>query len=382
MYVSELINRSSTLFGGGAIPDPPIKRRSVHITDMRAFCQCRLKWDLESLLRRGLQPAILPAPLFLGQGVHIGLDHGYRESLARGDGETAFDAHAAVRAFSSWAERRLDDMVYHAGDLWVDEEDTYDELVLMGKIMLTHYGLWASKQDRYVRLLGLEKLFSVPVPSSRCVQYEGRFDGLIESKKTGELYILEFKTSAHMTDNSLSSVFRGMQATAYRWAAREVYGREVAGVVYRVLWKRIPDTPRMTQKGGFSRAKTQKLTEEWLDHCLNKMADREGERAPLEQAAAGLREMIRIEQPRFFLQRIIKRSDEQTRQMLRVLRDVGGQMVDPRTPVFPMPGFHCSFCRFKDVCDLMQEERYDLAEDILSAEFAPRTYWEDYEVED
>lgn len=389
MYLSERYH--SGLFPrGGAIPP---ERRAVHITDMRTFLQCRRRWDFESLLRQGLQPALLPAPLFLGQGVHIGLDHGYRACLESDHGSMIFDSAKAIKVFRRWAKRRIAQLEEHAGALWEDEATTFNELIELGTVMLTHYGLWSQKVDGAFQVLGLERRFSVSVPGSMQVDYEGRFDGLIRHIKSGELYVLEFKTSAYMTDNKLSMVFRDMQSTAYHWAASQEYKQRIAGVLYRVLWKKIPDMPSMTSRGSFSRDKRQHLTEEWLDRCLDVMACQwDGDedtipaevantrRSELERDAYDLRMMIREKGEPFFIQRLIRRSQQQQEQMLHVLREIGSEMVG-RPAVFPMAGAHCAWCRFKDVCDLQQQGYDELAKDMLLAEYAARTYWEDYDEE-
>jgi len=344
---------------------------------------CRRKWNFESLLRRGLQPALLPEPLFLGQGVHIGLDHGYRGGLEAG-GVLEFNTRRAVLAFTEWSKQRIEALITHAGQLWEDEKETYEGIVQLGKVMLVHYGLWASSIDSAFKVLGLEKRFKVSVPGSMTVSYEGRFDGLVYHKGSKELYILEFKTSKYMTDQRLATVFRDIQSSAYQWAAQKVYKMPVAGVVYRVLWKKEPDMPVLTSRGTFSRDKRQHMTEHWLNYVLDSGVQEDENpalaRAFVTQASAELRNMLRQKQERFFMQKLIKHSPEQLAFIPRILRTIGGEMTSSSVLVFPMPGFHCSFCRFKDPCDLMEGHR-DLAEDVLQAEFAPRTYWEDFELD-
>lgn len=375
-YVRGLEEREGLFPLGGIVPP---ERREVHITDMQTYMLCRQKWDFSSLLRRGLQPSLLPAPLFLGQGVHLGLDYGYRNSLEEGKSMT-FNLQAALKAFNNWSSKRLASMTETSGQLWEDEAETYNSLLTLGRVMLTHYSLWAKQVDRQFIVRGLEKIFSVNVPSSLRVAYGGRFDGLLESKATGELYILEFKTSRSTTKKSLAPIFRSMQSTAYLWAARKVYQEQVSGVLYRVLWKKMPDIPKLVRNGArFSYAKSQHMTEVWLDHTLEQMAEGDPDAFHELRARAGsLREMIREQAYKnvFFKQQLIQRSGDQIEHMLHVLRTVGREMTQPGVPIFPMPGYHCSWCRFQDVCDLIQYGHKEAAEDLLSVEFAPRSYWE------
>lgn len=391
LTVSQLLERQQggTLFGGGgSIPPIPSKRQAVHITDMRTYMLCRRQWDWTSVLRQGLQPSMLPSPLFIGQGVHIGLEYGYRASLAAGGDPMEFSLHDALKAFNKWSKQRLQALEEVAGNLWEDEAEQYAADTHMGRVLLTHYSLWFPRRDERFRLLGLENMFSTDVPGSRTVNYDGRFDGLVEDRKSGNLYILEFKTAAHTTDQKLASVFRDMQPIAYSWAASRVYGRPVKGVLYRVLWKKIPSEVTITSRGEFSRDKRQHISEEWLDYILDSMASQVGDasaedfksaRADLNQMSRGLRQMIREKEERFLYQKIFNCSPQAIEEVLRVLQVVGGEMVDPSTPTFPMPGYHCAFCRFKTPCDLLAHGYPELAADVIDAEYAPRTYWEDWD---
>lgn len=366
--------------------------KAVHITDLQDYVRCPRMWNWSSPLRGGLQPAIPPPPLFLGQGVHIAMYAGYKGSI----GSTmTFDTWAAGDTFHKWSTTRLKQAVEYSGPLWKSEEAA--GLQALGLGMIGHYSLWAPQFDPKLELVAAEQSFSLPLggisgfPPN--VVYDGRIDGLVKASN-GDLYVLEFKTARNLGDRDLSGVFRGMQPTAYLWAARQLYGNEVKGVLYRMLLKRIPSDPIKLKNGGISRDKKQRTTKEWVQHKLllwaEDIAD-ENEKVHVETLYAGMLEMAtptlsmldskivtdeRTWSNGFFMQKLITKTDTQIKNAMHVIRTVGYTMMSsPWT--FPIPGYHCSWCKFKLPCDLLDLDLDYKA--VLDAEYAERDYWEEVE---
>jgi hypothetical protein len=343
---------------------------------------------------------MLPQPLIEGQGVHLGLDFGYRDSINQF--QMAYDSDKAVSSFLTWAQKRAAQVERLTGPMWETERGHYAEIVNRGSSLLQHYGLWVGSRyqslDKGFKLLGTERKFVLPVPGTSRISYSGRFDGLVQERSTGKIYVLEFKTTARLT--YMPGVFRGLQPTAYIWAARQIYNLPVVGMLYRVLWKRIPDNPKLLQNGGFSRAKGQKMTLEWAEYYLDQLARAQripetGEvihrpladpevqvrRKKFYMAAQGLRQMLKERGNNFFLQRKIPRNDIQIGHFLSLLRDEGLAMIKPRQPIYPKTGVQCTWCHYKDPCDLLSLGHVEAAEDLLDAEYAPRGYWDEAEAE-
>jgi hypothetical protein len=278
--------------------------------------------------------------------------------------------------------------------------------------MLRHYALWAAPLDKLFKILGMEYKFKVPLPGfeRHGMEYAGRFDGLLEDTKTGARYLLEFKTAKSIrsratgrTSSNIEGVLRGMQAAAYTWASGQIYPEAAQGVLYRFLHKKAPDMPKPLQRGGYSKAKTVKSSEAWYRYVLRKIANEkkrlleaetvEGPPPPtIEQLyeseiaqAAGALAVLRGRQTvshglvtgnEFFLQLAMTKKPAQVQGALDCLVHEGQRMIDPAQPIYPTAGFHCNWCSYKAVCDMIAYGHEGQVEAILDAAYGPRTYWE------
>lgn len=382
-YVSDLLG-TRTLFGsGGDIPVQPYERKAIHITDLQTYCVCRRQWNWSSMLREGLQPAMLSSPLFIGQAVHKALEAGYSDSVG---GPMKFDTVGALQFFSEWVAGVEDKARSYTGPMWESYREQVNEDIWMVQVLLAHYGRWVESIDERWDLMGTEQMFSVPIPHSR-LKYDGRFDGLVKDRLTDRIYILEFKTAKSVSSSWLSGVFRSMQGAAYTWAARQIFGDDVVGVLYRVMRKKVPDSPRKLKNGYFSSAQSQQLTPHWLEACLDAMADSEFDTAEdpppwsqirkgLDDRAAALRSMLLAKDNEFQLQKVMVKTSIQIEETMRAVKTIGSEMADPHTPCPPMAGYHCGWCKFQSPCDLLVHGESKAARAVLEAEYAPRTYWE------
>jgi hypothetical protein len=304
-----------------------------------------------------------------------------------------FSAKAAIQAYLDWMEKRRQQRVKYTGPLWQPEVDEFDKQRELGIMMLKHYALWVRAFDKRFRILGTEQFFRLPIPQTHNkLSYAGRLDGLVQNLRTGDLYVLEFKTTASL--KRMSGVYRSLQATAYLWAAQQLYGHlgEIKGVIYRSLRKKIPANPQRLKSGKFSKRKNQSTTLEWARYYFQALArinpeDPSGQKLPKAQAqqryqviteqANDLLAMLHTRDNDFFEQRVITRNELQIDNMLVVLRELGREMADPNTLTFPVAGYHCSFCPFRAPCDLMNMGMGEECEALLEAEYAKRDYWED-----
>lgn len=377
----------------------------IHITDVEAFLRCKRLWNWQSLMRRGLQPAGMPAPLFLGQGVHVALDAYYS---APPDDRTA---GLLINAFDNWVDARSERMKKQTGPLWRSEKEMIDEMYELGTGMLLHYALWAEKRDKRWEFLATERKFVLPMPvpkeatrgrgySDLCrngmymsggewysnkLSYAGRFDGVVRDVETGKLYLMEFKTSRSL--HNMRWTYRGMQSTAYVWAANQMVEEltdgqcesPIDGIMYRVLLKKIPQSPKPLVNGGYSQAKNQKTSFEYFKYCLDKIAEREN-RDPHDLYVENENILRYLHQSgnEFFDEKILDRTPQQIDSTMRCLYHTGKTMADPNVAIFPQPGFHCSWCAFETPCSVA-EVGGDY-EGILEVEYAERGYWEDDEV--
>jgi len=349
--------------------------KEVHVTDLQTFVLCRRKWDFGSTLRQGRGRSFPPEPLILGLGVHEGLDYGYRNSVGTGK-PMRFVFDDAKDRFDKWLSGRIAKIIARTGPLIPAEEDNMAKLRQLGLTMLKHYELWSPNVDYPYTLLSTEESFKVPIPGLDAV-YAGRFDGRVRHLRSGKIYIFEFKTAKSL--GNMSGTFRGIQPTAYMWAAGQLYPPTPSGVLYRCLRKRIPDVPkRLSTPMRFSSAKKQQLSLEWFRFYVQKWA-KANEVSAEDVLAANMSvvSMLGSRENQFFMERRIPRTKKQLSEAVIALQHEGRQMVDPDVPIYPLSGYHCSWCAFKEVCDLFNHDMADEAQALLEIEFANRNYWED-----
>jgi len=292
-----------------------------------------------------------------------------------------FDFIAAKDRYEQWLRNREANIIKHTGPLWDAEKDMLQEVRTLGLGMLKHYALWSVTVDYRYTLLSTEQLCSIPLPTvemgnswSPDLDYVGRFDGIVRNIYNGNFYVLEFKTTKSLT--RMSGTFRGMQPTAYVWAAGQHYGVPMRGVLYRCLRKRVPDNPTPLKTAGhFSRAKSQQLTGEWFLYYITAWAKAQGvSLADVLAINEPVVSMLKSKENEFFLEQPIARNDSQIKECIDALIYEGTQMADPRTPAYPLSGIHCGWCAFKEPCDLMSEGMDP--QFLLDSEYASRDYWE------
>ena len=371
----------------------------IHITDMEQYLRCRRRWYFASPFGLNLQPATLSEPLYLGQAVHIALDayHSNGNSL-----------EAANSAFDVWTKKRAD-----ALGRWtfmdVSSVDLVNEVRTLGAHMLRHYHIWHEEYnlgDAY-DVIATEQTFKVPIPvphgiargmtyrekRSRGIRLDdgqfvsgtillaGRFDGIALDKKTGKKWLLEFKTAR--TLKNVQWVFRGMQGTAYVYAAQRLFG-DIEGIMYRVLRKRVPDEPSALQKEHhFSQAKKHKTTFAFHKYMLRKYAQQQG--IPADEVFRYNEGMLRrlhgeVEDDgcsnQFFLQKKLRKGQDLLDSVMHSIYIHGMEMAS-RPVITATPSYMgCMMCPFRSPCDLLNRGMDEAAQAVLDAEFAPRDYWE------
>lgn len=372
----------------------------IHITDLNAFTGCRRRWNWQSTLRRGLQKAVVPEPLFTGLATHIGLDafHSNHDNV-----------YCAVSAAKQWMKKRVESIIGRTGAIWDDERNMINESHRLTTAMLKHYALWhrdMKLSDKW-EVIGTEQLFTVPIPvpqrvlagMSHCdkmaagmrlkfhddarimawysgrIQLSGRFDGLIRERGTGDIYLLEFKTARTLANTRW--VMRGLQGTAYVYAAQQLHPN-VRGILYRILRKKAPAMPKPLVRGGYSQAKSQDTSFRYFKHYLRMEATAtECDPRELYRENEKILRHLHGQPEKFFLERKISKSPPLIKSVMETIYYEGTRMINPSVPIFANSGWStCAGCPFQDPCDLLEMGLEEQANDVLDAEYAPRKYWE------
>lgn len=315
----------------------------IHTSDRIAFKRCRRKWDLGSYMRQNLTPDKINDKLWLGTGVHYALAEYYAH------GTNLLDA------FDSWVESQIIN-IQKNGSLWDEQREMINEVVQLGAGILEHYQQWASQADGdwFVRVAFTEKDFKVPIcdpATGKTVGwYEGRLDGIVEDVN-GLYWLLEHKTAAVVDTTKLPL---DEQCTSYIWAAEQIYGIKLEGVIYNVLRKKVPTKPVKLVKGGLSVNKNIDTTYQvYLDALIEEYGHLNA--IPMQQYSEILTK-LREQENKFFVRERVRRNRFEIAnagvQIFQELRD----MTREDLYLYRNPTQDCRWdCDFRSVCLCMSD---------------------------
>lgn len=205
----------------------------VHATEIKSYLRCKLAYFWSARKPRGLflEPAVSRPALHFGRLIHQALQEGY---------DTGVPFKDAFRTLSTQAQEKLLKEAQKSGgsggsSLFAEDIQAIKEQQTLGETMMEGYQKWAAVADRGIQFLAMETNWS-NVRLGR-IPLAGRFDAIV--KRGDGVWILDFKTTS-----SMNTDWTGMdlQATTYVYAARQLYGRDVRGMIFRFLLKKEPYT--------------------------------------------------------------------------------------------------------------------------------------------
>lgn len=343
----------------------------VHVSDIKAFKQCRRRWDWSSMLpyRRGLERKIRYAPFFTGSAVHYGLQRFYEV------GEDPVQA-----AFRN-ANEQIQKME-EAGALWESEVEVLNgQLELIGG-MLSHYLQWTKNEtgwwsDKNLRFLALETEFKVPfvTPGGRKstkTYLAGRFDGVVQRIDNGTLWLFETKTTRSIKELT-DSLWNEEQTGAYILAAEHIFKKKISGVLYNVLRKKVPTEPQVLKNGKLQkRADLATTAEAYFDACKQHHSDWTVEE--IQEEYGEYLQGLLDRGNEFFAREPVYRSRSELRQLQLDLWAVSLEMSRKTTSIYPSPSWlNCKFCTFRAPCQALNAGA-DF-EDVLEQEYVHRENW-------
>jgi hypothetical protein len=329
---------------------------AVHISDIRAFKSCRRKWSWSSPLKANLEPNIPYAPFFLGRGIHYCLEQYYAQ------GRVA----TPITYLDSWAENELKQMEETTGTLWAGESIQFDEQVQLAMAMLSHYTIWQQKDtsiwnDKNLEFLdlpggqkALEVSFDVPLYSggrkSTRVYLQGRFDGLVRNTIDNTLWIWETKTTRSIKELG-RSLANDEQCGAYIYAAEQLFGEPVSGVLYNILRKKAPAQPEVLKDGFLSKKKSIDTSAEMYIEAIKKHHRGIDERTAMQYYGDIIALLAENDDQKFFARIPVKRTPYEITHLAADLHATALEMVRASTPLYPAPTWvNCNFCSFKNPC--------------------------------
>lgn len=344
----------------------------VHVSDVRAFKSCRRKWHWSSPLGLNLEPDKPYAPFFLGRVIHTALELYYR-SNGRMSMYDATDIATTI-------EREKMEV---AGTLWDTEEEMLEENTELAFGMMENYDIWqrSGEQqnsvwgDANLEFLDMETVFTVPLrtakgnPSSK-VFLGGRFDGLVRRRDDNTLWLFESKTTRSIMELQRTLAF-DEQAGAYIYAAQELLGEAVYGVVYNIMRKKVPTKPQLLKNGTLSKNKSIDTTVHTYWQAVQD-AHPEWTKEEMLEEYNDILQILHEKENKFFNRTIVRRTPQEIEELANNLRIVSLEMTRDNTPLYPSPGWNnCTFCRFTGPC-LSMNAGSDY-QSILDAEYRQRS---------
>jgi len=354
-------------------------KQEIHISDMTTFKSCRRLWYFSSLLQRGLEPNVPYAPFFSGRAIHYCLERYYGELTP-----------PLVEAMQGYLQTFLDkEMKDVAGmDLWAMEETMFEEQVELISGMLDHYVLWVNSNhnqlwsDDNLEFISLETEFSVPLLTPRGnrsnrVFLAGRFDGLVRRRDNGTYWIWETKTAAS-PKRLQATLDNNEQSGAYVYAAQQLIGENISGVLYNILRKKVPAAPRVLKSGALSQAQDQDTTPALYLQAIkdNHPGLADDPQWIMDNYGPFLQTLMdRQSEKPFFLRIPIRRTSQEVQGLSQRIWQVALEMTRSSTALYTNASWGtCGNCRFKGPC-LAWEAGADV-DSILSREYRPRRRWD------
>jgi hypothetical protein len=264
------------------------------------------------------------------------------------------------------------------GELWPQEEASFDEQIEMMRGLLGHYKLWVEQDhkmysDENLEFISLETEFDAPLRtpggrSSRRMRLGGRFDGVVKHIPTGEYWIWECKTTRSVQE-LVNSLANDEQCGAYMYAASQMLGVPIKGVLYNILRKKVPSYPQVLQSGMLSQATKTDCTDFFYRWCILQMFPDYSDDT-IQGFYGGILTALREKEPVFFLRFPVYRSPYEIKGLMQNIYYTGLEMINPKTVSYPAPGWlNCTMCHFRSPCltmnagsdyDVLLREEYQL----------------------
>jgi len=297
----------------------------VRVTERAAFKRCRRRWKYQSLME--LVPIAEPrGALWLGTGVHYGLEQYYRDGA---------DPWLAAQ---EWLDMKLPEL--HLEDMWPEERVKFNETTDLMASILTGYVPFAQEHDDF-EVVGVEENLEVHVPGTR-VKLGGKVDVLTRRGPKAQLWPMDHKTAAQYVDISVLEM--DDQMTAYLWLVWQVYGELPGGALYNELRKKVPAQPEVLVRGGLSKKKNVDTTYEiYLQAIKNNHLNPED--------YADILEFLRNKPDGFYRREAVARTKYELEHFAENLVPEAKAMNSKNTPLYPSPTRDCSWdCQYRDLC--------------------------------
>lgn len=326
--------------------------KEVHVSSMRNFEQCLRLFDWTDRNHSNLTPDRPYPPFFFGSLAHFTLQQYYQYGLA-----PAYSFSHFLRPY-----------VKSLGAIWTEERRMIANETKMCRLMLEHYFLWARSFrdpfcDKNLDYLATEQNFKVHLYDD--VYFAGRWDGLARHKESGRLYLVEYKT-ARSIEERIDTLQLDDQATGYAWAAQQILGEPVQGVIYNVLRKAVPPMPEVLKNGQLSQNKS-KMTAEWFVRAIRRKY-KERANDVIRTTYYPFIQRLLDEGQDYFKRAVVYKTQKELEMVGKKIHGRSRAMLEQQIEEWERsPAWHCRRCLFKEPC--MVRERGGDYTKILAEEY-------------
>lgn len=360
----------------------------IHISDVGTYKDCRrLHWFSSNMPGcLGLERRSPVLPFFTGRGAHLALEKLYDE----GRDPTA--------TFEAWALQEEEGARQAVGEFWPQEKAKLQEQVDLAKGMLFHYEIWqrhdiGPNADRNLQFIATELHKIIPLihrpDGSVAFNYSFRFDGVVQRTTDNTFWLFETKT-ARSLDERKKWLANDEQSAMYMWAAEQVLGVRLSGVIYNLMRKKLPTVANPLSRpinllgaivSPLSQNKATDTSFEYYKEQLNLQARRACEMYPNVDYDELRKALYEHHKPmlealweggnKFFERYELRRGAADVRNVVANIRAVAEEMMRPDLVRYPNGGkMHCGWCHFRAPC-LALNRGADI-KNILEEEYQPR----------
>lgn len=359
----------------------------THISDVTAYKSCRRRHSWSSRYHSNLEPKRPYAPFFTGSAVHYCIE------------ELRSEGVAPLTSLSKYLRNQLVTMRKDQ-QLWLVERPAIRQQVKLIKAMIEQYMIWARNNrgpfsDANMEALAHECTFgpeSDPISGETSnrekdfpgvllksggkvlwppVMIAGKFDGLERRKSDGTLWVAEYKTCRGIEERA-ALLQHDEQATTYVYAASELFGEPVSGIVYTLLRKKAPATPDVLKSGHLSANKNIDTTVAAFRRAIKQHYGTAATEAFIQKQYGEVLANIAAFGKPFVARVAIERTPQQLDLFVEELHATVVEMNNPATPMYANRTWSCPGCMFRQPClarDMGQEDRVEL---LLGSEFRSR----------
>lgn len=270
-------------------------------SDISMFLQCRRKWAW-SYVQDFQKKEGKTGPLALGTRVHASLEEYYR------DGADPLVVHDRL------AREALADVLDDPHAAPWDEDNLYEDIILGRNCLIAHQEWLADTgADSMFEVAAVEGLIEAPILDGRVI-LRGKVDVLFKHIETGDLWVMDLKTSGAQVSGIREILERSYQHHVYLTLARlnNPDGPHIAGAMYTVM-KKVRN----------------------LDRATTPVVERFRAPAVLRTGPIKLRQIERI-----------------CTEMLMVMESLE---TEGNSVAYPSPQQACKYCEFKQPCEVADE---------------------------